>query len=116
MIRRKKQTIFTDAKDTTTVYEIKKIVEGILKKSPDDQRLYSKDNVVMEDQKQLSEYGYSSTTAKAQSPETIGLSYRIEGKEDFEPLEITPLSTPPDLPEVMKSESNPAQANDSADK
>lgn len=28
MIRRKKMTIFTDAKDTTTVYELKKIIEG----------------------------------------------------------------------------------------
>lgn len=28
MIRRKKQTIFTDAKDTTTVLELKKIIEG----------------------------------------------------------------------------------------
>lgn len=28
MIRRKKLTIFTDAKDTTTVHELKKIIEG----------------------------------------------------------------------------------------
>lgn len=28
MIRRKKLTIFTDAKDTTTVLELKKIIEG----------------------------------------------------------------------------------------
>lgn len=31
MIRRKKQTIFTDAKDTTTVLELKKIIEGEFK-------------------------------------------------------------------------------------
>lgn len=30
MIRRKKLTIFTDAKDTTTVLELKKIIEGKL--------------------------------------------------------------------------------------
>lgn len=30
MIRRKKLTIFTDAKDTTTVLELKKIIEGIV--------------------------------------------------------------------------------------
>lgn len=29
MIRRKKLTIFTDAKDTTTVLELKKIIEGM---------------------------------------------------------------------------------------
>jgi len=28
MIRRKKLTIFTDAKDTTTVLELKKMIEG----------------------------------------------------------------------------------------
>lgn len=28
MIRRKKLTVFTDAKDTTTVLELKKIIEG----------------------------------------------------------------------------------------
>lgn len=29
MIRRKKTTIFTDAKDTTTVLELKKMIEGM---------------------------------------------------------------------------------------
>lgn len=28
MIRRKKMTIFTDAKENTTVHELKKIIEG----------------------------------------------------------------------------------------
>ena len=40
MIRRQKTTIFTDAKESTTVYELKRIVEGILKRPPEDQRLY----------------------------------------------------------------------------
>lgn len=40
MIRRHKTTIFTDAKESTTVYELKRIVEGILKKAPEEQRLY----------------------------------------------------------------------------
>lgn len=40
MIRRHKTTIFTDAKESTTVYELKRIVEGILKRSPEDQHLY----------------------------------------------------------------------------
>uniref|UniRef100_A0A0E9S9R8 Ubiquitin-like domain-containing protein n=1 Tax=Anguilla anguilla TaxID=7936 RepID=A0A0E9S9R8_ANGAN len=40
MIRRHKTTIFTDAKESTTVYELKRIVEGILKRAPDEQRLY----------------------------------------------------------------------------
>ena len=118
MIRRNKTTIFADAKETTTVLEVKKIIEGILKKAPEDQRLFkiSKEKqIVMEDSKQLSEYGFLHTTARAQLPETIGLSYRIAvngDKEEFEPLEMTAVSTPPDLPDVMKGDSsNTAQPN-----
>lgn len=49
MIRRHKTTIFTDAKESTTVYELKRIVEGILKRAPEDQRLYkvSKESFMM---------------------------------------------------------------------
>ena len=46
MIRRKKSTFFLDAKDNTTVLELKRMVEGITKKSPNDQRLYNKDDAV----------------------------------------------------------------------
>ena len=46
MIRRKKSTFFLDAKDNTTVLELKRMVEGITKKSPNDQRLYNKDDTV----------------------------------------------------------------------
>ena len=45
MIRRKKVTIFTDAKESTTVLDVKKIVEGILKQKPEDQKLYKDDQV-----------------------------------------------------------------------
>lgn len=109
MIRRQKTTIFADAKETTTVYEVKKIIEGILKRAPEDQRLYrisSKEPpVVMDDSRALSEYGYTHLTARAQLPETIGLAFRVNAdKDEYEALEITPVSTPPDLPDVMKSE------------
>jgi hypothetical protein len=40
MIRRHKTTIFTDAKESSTVFELKRIVEGILKRPPEEQRLY----------------------------------------------------------------------------
>jgi len=102
MIRRKKTTIFTDAKDTTTVLELKKMVEGILKVPPKDQRLYNKDNTLMDDDKQLSEYGITMMTAKAQQPAVLGLAVRVD--HDFEPLEMCPYSQPPDLPEVMKNQ------------
>ena len=40
MVRRKKTTIFLDAKESTTVLELKKMIEGITKKSPSEQQLY----------------------------------------------------------------------------
>jgi hypothetical protein len=46
MIRRHKTTIFLDAKENTTVMELKRMIEGITKKLPTDQRLYNKDDVV----------------------------------------------------------------------
>lgn len=104
MIRRKKLTIFTDAKDTTTVLELKKIIEGILKISPANQQLF-KDTQVMEDEKALQDYGLTSNSAKAQCPGSIGLAFRLDNG-DFEPLELTPFSSPPDLPDVMKTDSN----------
>ena len=100
MVRRKKTTIFTDAKETSTVFELKKIVEGITKVPPENLRLL-KDSVVMDDAKTLSDYGLTSSTAKAQSPATVGLCYRQENG-DFESLDIAPLSQPPELPDVMK--------------
>lgn len=52
------------------------IFSGILKVAPENQQLYNKDNAIMEDVKTLQEYGLNSTTAKAQSPATIGLAIR----------------------------------------
>ena len=40
MIRRQKTTIFTDAKENTSVMELKRILEGILKVSPENQKLF----------------------------------------------------------------------------
>ena len=112
MIRRQNTTIFVDAKETTTVLELKKMIEGILKRSPEDQRLFkiTKDKqIIMDESKQVSEYGYLHTTARAQLPEMIGLAIRIGNpgdKEEFETLDVTPFSTPPDLPDVMKGDSS----------
>ncbi|XP_067618190.1 elongin-B [Eurosta solidaginis] len=103
MIRRHKTTIFTDAKENTTVAELKRMIEGILKVRPHDQRLYNQDNELMEDDNTLQDYGIQMSTAKAQAPAQLGLALRDE-HGDFEPLEITPYSSPPDLPEVMKNQ------------
>ncbi len=46
MIRRKKSTYFLDAKENTTVIELKRMIEGITKKPPNEQRLFNKDDAV----------------------------------------------------------------------
>ncbi|KAI9580499.1 elongin-B [Glossina fuscipes] len=103
MIRRRKTTIFTDAKENTTVAELKRMLEGILKVRPLDQRLFNIENDVMDDETTLQDNGITVSTAKAQAPAQLGLVFRTDDG-DFEPLEITSYSSPPDLPEVMKNQ------------
>ena len=45
MVRRKKTTLFIDAKESTTVAELKKIVKGITKKAVEDMKLFKEDQV-----------------------------------------------------------------------
>lgn len=77
--------------------------KGILKVKPVDQRLFSSDNDVLEDDSTLQDNGITMATAKAQQPAQLGLVIRNDIGE-FETLEITPYSSPPDLPEVMKNQ------------
>lgn len=44
--------------------------------APHNQQLFNKENTIMEDDKMLQDYGLSSSTAKAQSPATVGLAVR----------------------------------------
>jgi transcription elongation factor B subunit 2 len=101
IIQRKKTSIFLEAKESTKVLELKKMIQGILKVSPANQNL-TKDDIPMDDQKVLSDYGLSFHTARAQSPALIGLALRDEKSGDFETVEFTPLSVPPELPDIMK--------------
>ncbi|XP_005098556.1 elongin-B [Aplysia californica] len=101
MIRRKKCTIFTDAKESTPMSDVKKIIDGILKVAPENQRLFKEDTPMSDDHKTLADYGYTSTVARAQAPATIGLVFRQDDGE-WESLDIHPLSSPPELPDVMK--------------
>jgi len=100
MVRRKKTTIFLDAKETTTVLDLKKMIEGITKQSPADQMLFNQEDLVMEEEKSLSDYGLTSASAKAQQPAEVGLAYRCD--DGWEEQEKTPYSNPPELPDVMK--------------
>jgi len=101
MVRRKKTTIFLDAKESTTVLELKKMIEGITKKSPSEQQLYNKDDAVMDEEKSLADYGLTAALAKAQQPAEVGLAFKGD-EGGWEELEKTPYSIPPELPDVMK--------------
>lgn len=58
--------------------------------------------MLMDDDKTLQDCGITVVTAKAQCPAQLGLAVRENG--DFESLELTPYSLPPDLPDVMKNQ------------
>ncbi|KAM7239605.1 hypothetical protein CapIbe_009100 [Capra ibex] len=111
MIRRHKTTIFTDVKESNTVFELKRIVEGILERPPDEQRLYE-DDQLLDDSKTLGECGFTSQTARPQAPATVGLAFRAD--EAFEALRIEPFSSPPELPDVMKPQDSGSSANEQA--
>lgn len=77
MVRREKQTIFLDATEETTVLQLKKMLESIVKRIPDDQKLYNVDTKdTLEDSKTLGDCGYKSQNSKAQDPASIGLAFR----------------------------------------
>jgi len=101
MVRRKKTTIFLDAKESSTVLDLKKMIEGITKKAPADQQLYNKEDTVMDDDKSLADYGLTAAVAKAQQPAEVGLAFKSE-EGGWEELEKSAYSIPPELPDVMK--------------
>ena len=59
----------------------------------------------IDDTKTLSDAGFTSNTAKAQSPAEIGLAIKEDGQ--FEELVKTAYSSPPELPDVMKPGQEP---------
>ncbi|KAL4829754.1 hypothetical protein H8958_008414 [Nasalis larvatus] len=90
MIGRHKTAIFTDAEESSTVFELKRIVEGILKRPLDEQRLY-KDDQLLDDGKTLGECGFTGQTARPLAPATVGLAFRAD--DTFEALCIEPFSS-----------------------
>jgi len=56
MVRRKKTSIFLDAKESTTVSELKKMVRGITKKGVEDMKLYKDEQVCGEEVYALCEH------------------------------------------------------------
>jgi len=70
------------------------------KVKPHNLRLF-KDREELKDDRTVAEYGFTANSAKPQQPGSIGLAFRNDNG-DWEDLEISPLSQPPELPEVMR--------------
>uniref|UniRef100_A0A8B9ZCT8 Ubiquitin-like domain-containing protein n=1 Tax=Buteo japonicus TaxID=224669 RepID=A0A8B9ZCT8_9AVES len=93
MVHHHRTTIFIEAKETTTVHELKKMVEGILKRPLEEQRLYKDDQLLDDDHRTLLDCGLTGNGTF--EPLCIGT---------FEPLCIDPFSSTPGLPDVKKSQ------------
>lgn len=101
MVRRHKTTIFLDTKENATVADVKKMLAGIIKRAPEDQKLaYEKQ--ILDDREELRHY--FATVARAQNPATIGLMLRDPETGEFEQLHIAPYSEPPELPSAMEKD------------
>lgn len=102
-IRRDKSTMFLDMPETTTVMQLKKVVQGIIKRTPEEFILFDLDaNRMLEDKLQLADQGLTQSSAKAQNPAQIKLVYK-DSDGQMEQLDICEYSAPPELPDVMKS-------------
>lgn len=99
MIRRRKTTIFLDTKENATVADVKRMLSGIIKRPPEDQKL-AYDRTILDDKQELKHY----FQARAQNPAMIGLMLRDEETGEFEELHITPYSEPPELPSAMEKD------------
>nr|XP_038952192.1 elongin-B-like [Rattus norvegicus] len=94
-IRGHKTIIFKDSEEeSSTVLELKRILEGILKGPPGEQRLY-KDDQLLHDGKTLSECGFTDQTARQQVTATVDLAFRAD--DTFEALCIETFSSLPEL-------------------
>ncbi|VDP05787.1 unnamed protein product [Soboliphyme baturini] len=104
-VRRGKTHIFCDAKESSKVIELKKIIAGILKTKPEDQVLYLNDKILDDDQL-LSDCGFTTESARVQQPALVGLVLR-KADGTFEDLQVDSLSEPPPLPDIMRTQMDP---------
>ena len=78
MVRREKTTIFLEANEDTTVLQVKVMLEPIVKRSPDDQRLCRHDTKeVLDEKKSLGDSGFKMQSCKAMDPGCIDLMFRV---------------------------------------
>ncbi|XP_037059400.1 elongin-B-like [Peromyscus leucopus] len=74
------------------MFQLKRVVQGILQRPPEEQRLY-KDDQLLDDRKTLGECGFTSQTTRTHAPARVGPAF---GADDaFEALHIEPFSSPP---------------------
>jgi len=107
IVKRKRTSFFTDLRETCTILELKKMVEGVLKFKPEDQQLSDESgSTIYEDNQTLSSYNLTGHEARAHCPAVIGLAVRDQSTGNFEHLVIEALSDPPPLPEIMRPEVN----------
>lgn len=98
-IRRQKTTLFLDVKEDATVADVKKLIAGIVKRPPEDQRLIYERHI-LEDKDEVRNY----FQAKAHDPAQVNLILKDERTGEFEQLQITPYSEPPELPSAMEKD------------
>lgn len=107
LVRRKKTTIYLHADESDTVLEIKRMISAILKCPPQNQQLFhvieadddamTDSHVQLDDPSTLASYAITRKDAKAIAESTvIGLAI-ADDSGSFEPLEITPYTSPKPL-------------------
>ena len=94
MIRPHKTTIFAYAKESSTLFELKRIVEGV-EWPPDEQPLYKNDQL-LDDGQTLGECGFTSQMARPQAPATVGLAFWAD--EASRPCTSSPSPVHPSCP------------------
>ena len=94
IIRRQRTSILMEAKQSTSVYQLKRMVEGIVKRGPEEQQLYNGRNK-MDDSKTLKDYGFDMKSAAPEQPAVIGLALRLDEGSGFEKAHMEPFSAPP---------------------
>ncbi|MEJ1278245.1 hypothetical protein NN561_009165 [Cricetulus griseus] len=93
----------------STEFEPKRKVKGICKRPRHEPRLCKDDQ---EKLWALGECGFTSQTARPRAPATVGLAFPAD--DAFEALRVEPFSSPPELPDVMKSQDSGGSANEQA--
>ena len=102
-IRRQKTTIFLSGKETTTVKELKMMLNGITNTPIEFINLFDAEDKALAEEKTLSDYGLLATVCKAQKPGELVMAFKEEQKE------IIPYSNPPEMPDVTRQDIPPQE-------